>query len=290
MGHFYTKSGEPCHFQPDGKDTTLRHARKQDLVPSVTGILDVVSSPGLTQYFINQHLEAAYSQPNQVDGYETDYLTWCKEVRQSAGEHSKEARDKGNDIHHALDLYYGDSTEDVPVPLMKYVRAVEAALEGVYGVSMGDVDSEETFATDQWGGAVDLSNPNLIVDHKFKSSGWELKKDGTPKKIWYDSHIAQIASIPSLTWFPLTPTIVIMISSPIISRSPTRLVSIKLPIRHLPANELPVEVFRLPVPHNDSSIAQAVLSGWRFLQVIFPRLQSSQRLAYPCHQSLAGLA
>jgi hypothetical protein len=167
----------------------------------VTGLLDVASNPGLTQYFINQHLEAAYNNP-PVDTFDKDdkpcvdisFVDWCKEVRQLAGEHSKEARDKGSDIHHALDLYYGDSTEDVPQPFMKYVNAVSTALEGVYGVSMGDVDSEETFATDQWGGAVDLSNPNLIVDYKFKSSGWELKKDGTPKKIWYDSHIAQLAA------------------------------------------------------------------------------------------------
>ena len=31
--HWYTLTGEACHVQPDGKNTTLRHARKQHLVP-----------------------------------------------------------------------------------------------------------------------------------------------------------------------------------------------------------------------------------------------------------------
>ena len=196
MGHFYTKSGQPCHYQPDGKDTTLRHARKQDLVPSVTGILDVVSNPGLTTYFINQHLEAAWLLGSRdIDQTELDnYETYCKEVRQMAGEHSKQARDKGSAIHHQLEVYYSDSTEELDPTLGKYVSAVTDALKGVYGISMGDVESERTFATEQWGGAVDISSPEYVLDFKYKSSGWEKKKDGTPKKIWYDSHIAQLAA------------------------------------------------------------------------------------------------
>jgi len=122
------------------------------------------------------------------------YEEWAKVVRKKAGEHSKQARDKGSAIHHQLEVYYSDSTEELDPTLGKYVSAVTAALEGVYGVSMGDVEAEKTFSTEQWGGAVDLSSPEYVMDFKFKSGGWENKKDGTPKKIWYDSHISQLAA------------------------------------------------------------------------------------------------
>ena len=67
MGHWYTQEGKPCHWQEDGKDTTMRHARKQGLVPSVTGILDIMDKPGLTKYLVNQTLEAAYDLSSIVE-------------------------------------------------------------------------------------------------------------------------------------------------------------------------------------------------------------------------------
>ena len=190
--HWYRSNGEPCHYQENGKATTLRDARRENLKPSVTSVLSIVSNPGLTAYFINQHLEAAWETGKNHLVTNSERIEWCKEVRQRAGEHSKQARDKGTEIHHALDVSYSDSTEEVLGEVVKYVRAVEGAIEGVYGVL--EWESEKTFATEQWGGSVDLSNPNIVVDYKFKSGGWELKKDGTPKKIWYDSHISQLAA------------------------------------------------------------------------------------------------
>ena len=189
--HWYKEDGEPAHFQPNGSNTTLAHARKQSLRPSVTGILGVAANPGLTEYFIKQHLEAAFE-----DGalQSEDYTEWCKEIRQKAKEHSTQARDKGSAIHNALDDHYSGRFDEVDRDLAKYVIAVNHALKGVYGVSVGDADPEKSFSTIYYGGSVDLSNPKLIVDYKFKSSGWELKKDGTPKKIWYQENVAQLAA------------------------------------------------------------------------------------------------
>lgn len=188
-GHWYKKDGSPCHYQPDGSNTTLRHARKQDLVPSVTGILDIVDKPGLTNYLINQHLEAAWESD-----WSSDYLGWSKAVREQASQHATTARDKGTAIHHALDCYYGDTTEDIDPDLNKYVAAVSQAVNDVYGLDAGQLVSEKTFSTEYYGGAVDLSHPTLVADFKYKTDGWDLKKDGTPKKIWYDNHVGQISA------------------------------------------------------------------------------------------------
>ena len=187
MSHYYTKSGEPCHFQPDGKDTTLRHARKQDLVPSVTGILDVASNPGLSRYFENQILEAAWQTD---DGPCADYAEWCKEVRQTAGEHSKNAREAGIRGHNLLESYYSGEPTDDP----GFIHEVSKAIKDHFGLDRGDFEVEKTFSTEYFGGAVDLSHPEVILDYKFKAKEWEKKKDGTPKKMWFDSHISQLSA------------------------------------------------------------------------------------------------
>jgi len=194
--HWYTKDGKPCHTQPDGKDTTLRHARKQDLVPSVTEITNVMDKPGLNRYLINQTLEAAYNSWDAlVDRQgllDIDYLTWCKEIRQKASEHSEQAKLAGIAIHDALDKAFRG--KEVPDEHLSTVDSVSAALYGVYG-DMQEAKPEVTFATDLYGGTVDLVAPGVIVDYKRKADGWDLKKDGTPKKMWYvESHAAQLAA------------------------------------------------------------------------------------------------
>jgi hypothetical protein len=179
MGHWYTKDGKPCHFQADGKDTTLRHARKQSLVPSVTGILDIVDKPGLTNYLINQTMEAAYYTDLE------NYPEWCKEVRQKAKEHSLNARDKGSAIHKALEDF---SRGIEPVEHVEVVDRVTEALESEFGNDSFCLVPEATFSHRLgYGGAVDLSSPGLILDYKYKA-------DGLKKKMVYETHIGQLAA------------------------------------------------------------------------------------------------
>ena len=57
-GHWYTQEGEPCYTQVTasgknkGKDrnTTLRDARKQNLLPSVTTVQSIQSKPVIVQW------------------------------------------------------------------------------------------------------------------------------------------------------------------------------------------------------------------------------------------------
>lgn len=53
-GHWYTADGKPCHTQPDGKKTTLRHARKQNLLPSVTSILSIIPKHTVDDWRVEQ--------------------------------------------------------------------------------------------------------------------------------------------------------------------------------------------------------------------------------------------
>jgi hypothetical protein len=196
--HWYSREGKPCHYQEDGKDTTLRHARKQDLVPSVTGILNQVDKPGLTKYLINQTMEAASELPftqisviegaSEADIYKwekANYLDWCDGVKKTAGAHSKNARDKGSAIHKALE---DDANEIVPSEHQEIVLRVTEALSKEFGDDAIDLVPEATFSHRLgYGGAVDKSSPGLILDYKYKA-------DGLKKKMVYDTHIGQLAA------------------------------------------------------------------------------------------------
>jgi hypothetical protein len=198
--HWYDHQGNPRHYQPDGKATTLRHARKQDLSPSTTGVLDQTDKPGLTKYLINQTMLAAFStplvykpakldigNPDQIGrGIALrDYPEWCKEVRQIAGEHSKNARDKGSSVHKALE---DDANGIVPSEHQEIVLRVTEALSKEFGDDAIDLVPEATFSHRLgYGGAVDLSSPGLILDYKYKA-------DGLKKKMVYDNHIGQLAA------------------------------------------------------------------------------------------------
>jgi hypothetical protein len=194
MSHFYTKDGQPCHFQENGKPTTLREARKDDLRPSVTDILGIMDKPGLSRYFQNQLLDAAWDDNTYKDVEELD---WKAAVRKQAKVHSESARDAGIAVHNALEKAY--LGKEVPDEHLTTVDAVTTAIFQVYG--KGDdfnAEPEVTFASDTFGGTVDLVCPGAIIDFKRKADGWELKKDGTPKKMWYlESHAAQLAAYRS---------------------------------------------------------------------------------------------
>ena len=191
MSHFYTKDGKPCHFQENGKATTLREARKQDLCPSVTDILGIMDKPGLNRYFQNQLLDAAWGENTYKD---VDEMDWKENVRIDARRHSESARDAGIKVHDALEKAY--LGKEIPDDQLSTVVAVEAALKGVYGISSGT--PEQTFATETYGGTIDLVAEGVIIDYKRKADGWENKKDGTPKKMWYlESHAAQLAAYRS---------------------------------------------------------------------------------------------
>ena len=65
--HWYQHNGAPQYTvkAKDGSDrpTTLRDARKLNLVPSVTTILKIAAKPGLEAWKLNQMLLAALTLP-----------------------------------------------------------------------------------------------------------------------------------------------------------------------------------------------------------------------------------
>ena len=67
MSHWYTRDGKPCFKQQkhngQERDTHVGDARKQGLLPSVTGIIEIKANQGLEAHRRRAIAKAAYQCP-----------------------------------------------------------------------------------------------------------------------------------------------------------------------------------------------------------------------------------
>lgn len=165
-GHWYTKTGDTA-YTVEGKtglrSTTLRDARKLDLVPSVTTILGVAAKPGLQTWLQTQVLLAALTLPRKEGEPEQD---WLERVMSDSKAQTRQAADRGTAIHGVIESYFEQIPSQEWPP---YVKNVEKALNDAFGAQLWN--SEKSFAHELgYGGKVDLSAPNIVVDYKTKET------------------------------------------------------------------------------------------------------------------------
>ena len=165
-GHWYTKTGETA-YTVEGKTglraTTLRDARKLDLVPSVTTILGVAAKPGLQTWLQTQVLLAALTLPRKEGEPEQD---WLERVMSDSKAQTKQAAERGTAIHAVIESYF---EQDYLPEWPPYVKNVVKALNDAFGAQLWN--SEKSFAHELgYGGKVDLSAPNIVVDYKTKET------------------------------------------------------------------------------------------------------------------------
>jgi len=180
MGHWYTTEGHPCHYI-DGRDTTLRDARKLHLQPSVTTILDTLNKPGLNRYRENQAYLAMATLPEVENESIDDRIN---RARLDAMQHMLQARNKGLDIHTACEkLFKGETVSDYVIQ----ANAAQRALQEAYGDRKWV--SEVTFSHPLgFGGMVDLHCEGLVVDFKSKEF------DESAKRLWWPEHAIQLSA------------------------------------------------------------------------------------------------
>ena len=165
-GHWYTKTGDTA-YTVEGKtglrSTTLRDARKLNLVPSVTTILGVAAKPGLQTWLQTQVLLAALTLPRKEGEPEQD---WLERVMSDSKAQTRQAADRGTAIHGVIESYFEQIPSQEWPP---YVKNVEKALTDAFGAQLWN--SEKSFAHELgYGGKVDLSAPNIVVDYKTKET------------------------------------------------------------------------------------------------------------------------
>lgn len=179
-GHWYDGQGNPTYTQPnkskpgETRPTTIRDAKKLNLFPSVTTIMKIVAAPGLERWKQQQILMAAATLP-RIDNESAD--DWCKRVVIDAGEHGKEAREKGTAIHGAIEKYY---QEGMLSPGTEYFYEVKLVAGLIDSLNIQHVSTEKSFASPYgFGGKVDFEGVDnqgrpVVIDFKtqdFKGKG-----------------------------------------------------------------------------------------------------------------------
>jgi hypothetical protein len=185
-GHWYAVDGSPA-YEIVGKNgnlrpTTLRDARKLNLAPSVSMIMQCAAAPALVNYFKNQVALAAWENPREADEAAQAYMN---RILACSREHSETARDKGTAIHGAIEIKLAGRLPDEA-----YAEHVDGALQALWGWCLPDgLRAEKSFYHPLgYGGKCDVHKPGFVADFKTK----EFTADNLPAV--YDNHAQQLAA------------------------------------------------------------------------------------------------
>lgn len=154
--HWYTVLGEPTHTviaKGNGlpRPTTLADARKMNLLPSVTTIIDgVLRKPALEAWKIEQGVLACLTSP-RLDGEAIDaFVERVLHTERVQEQESQIARDRGIEIHSALEGYY--QGHGIPEEMKPWVKPVLGML-----VTYGElVATEKILVGPGYAGKTDL--------------------------------------------------------------------------------------------------------------------------------------
>src|SRR5579872_4080316 len=168
-GHFYTRSGEAAYtvIGKNGKPrpTTVRDARKLDLVPSVTTITKVAARPGLEKWLLNQVLLSALTLPRR-DGESLD--AFAARAMIDSREQSMKAAERGSSLHGALEGVARRRSFDPSSEWHPHCVAVQEALAGA-GIDLFAGEPEKSFASPLgYGGKLDWNSYAAVLDFKSK--------------------------------------------------------------------------------------------------------------------------
>lgn len=187
-GHWYSRTGEPMYevLAKDGtpRPATLRDARKFGWYPGVTTIIRCAAAPGLETWKQNQVLMAALTLP-RVEGESSEDL--CARIMRDSGEQARKARDRGTEIHAAIQGHYEGK---VPAEdLWPFVKGVSALLAANCG-SQEWVSEKPCVHSSGYGTKADLHSPQYVLDFK----GSDFTEAELPGLKTWDEHAMQLAA------------------------------------------------------------------------------------------------
>lgn len=186
--HWYRRDGAPQYTVKarDGSNrpTTLRDAKKLDLVPSVTTILKIMAKPGLEAWKLEQMLLSALTLPR---GPGEDEKAYIARIVADSKESGKQAAEAGTRIHESIEKWgSGDRNVEHKTESESFFSEVNRH----FGLAPDHQwIPEQSFASPLgYGGKVDLFSEGIVVDTKTKDFGPYDKVDG------YDEHVMQLSS------------------------------------------------------------------------------------------------
>ena len=168
-GHWYNRNSDPQFYQAGGRRTSLRDARKQHLIPSVTTYQSILPKPALDKWGRDQVAKSAFANP-PIDGEDED--SYAKRMGNLAYRQTREAAEFGTAFHKAAeDLFDGKPMDE------KFREYLEPVMEWKERKKITFLEREVTLANTTFGfaGTVDLICENsqgtkIIADYKTRKS------------------------------------------------------------------------------------------------------------------------
>lgn len=189
--HWYRLDGSPAH------DSTLRQARKELLLPSVTSVLGAIAKPGLEAWKMEQVALAALTLPR----YENEALdAFARRVVEDSKSATKGAADFGTEIHAECEnVLLGKPVKNGKLmPFMShFLKWVEDNVAEVISVERSIVNPQEGYA-----GRVDA----VIKTHTKDIAVIDIKTQKFKKKAEpYSTHGMQLAAYKNALLLSGTP-------------------------------------------------------------------------------------
>ncbi len=187
--HWYTRDGVPC-YEVRAKNgrmrkTTLRDARKMQLVPSVTTILKIVANPFLEKWKQSMLVEAALTFP--IGNRSVDECV--PEIIENADEFASSAAEFGTMVHNWVEKRIKYRKKILPGDPPQFKLLADWLDEAGFSHKMPEVP----FANMGFGGKVDLLARDKDGNHVIVD--WKTKKTRAGEKIkGYPSWGAQLAA------------------------------------------------------------------------------------------------
>jgi hypothetical protein len=184
-GHWYDTDGNSQYtiVGANGKtrNTTLRDARKNGFVPSVTTVLNIAAKPALENWKIKQAINSALKLHQNEDESLHQFIQRCKKDSQKVTEEAAEA---GTFIHSMIeDGFTGKNESGVYKRVKKFLD--EKFPDETWL-------AEESFYSELgYGGKIDLySKSGIFVDFKTKDN----LEGKDPETLAYDNYGMQLSA------------------------------------------------------------------------------------------------
>ncbi len=190
--HWYRRDGTPAYEVPDATGKRMivpdvRHARKLDLLPSVTGVMSCADKPGLTIWRIEQSILASLTLPRRPHEPDAEFI---RRVIDDAQEQGKKAAQVGEEIHAAVQGHY--EGRQAPPQYLPHVQGAASEIEKMFGAAGWECETSFGCALG-FGGKIDLlrESDRALGDIKSK----DFSEPPTPqKKLHWDENAIQLAA------------------------------------------------------------------------------------------------
>ena len=164
--------------------TTLADARKNNWVPSVTTILQILEKPALTAWKIEQAVLAVITTPRQPGEADDAFIKRVLSTEEVQHEERDAARDMGIAIHDALEQHF--LGKEVPTEMLDWIMPAATAV-GAHGAL---VACEKCLVGEGFAGKTDLI---LDATECWWIWDWKSTKKLPTKGAW-DEHVLQASA------------------------------------------------------------------------------------------------